>query len=254
LFFNNLLRRPGGGGMSCGPGHGGDAADLYLPLARREGEAAAAFLQDRPGPADLAGFMARLLERADAFMHGAVRDFPPPRPLACSLGCHFCCHGKTEATELEILHLALALHDPEGADPFADTRKRVSRLAPLAGDIDPGAWMRRRLDCPLLADGACLAYAARPLSCRGWNSLDQATCRLGYVEKADLAVDYHAPRMHVAKAMQTALLLGPAMLGRTPKIMDLAPGLERVMDRPHAGIQEWVGGTDVFAGLGRKAL
>jgi Fe-S-cluster containining protein len=71
--------------------------------------------------------------------------------LACRRGCDACCtHIGVFAVEALVLALALSALPPEEA---AGLRKRAER-------------MREGADCPLLAEGVCLLYAARPIICR----------------------------------------------------------------------------------------
>ncbi len=90
-----------------------------------------------------------LLEKVDALCGHILETFPDQ--VACRPGCHDCCRHLS-LFPVEAVALAAALQ--ELPPPEAD---RIRRRAAVSGDDDP---------CPLLADGHCLLYAARPLICR----------------------------------------------------------------------------------------
>src|SRR4051812_6944361 len=81
---------------------------------------------------------------------------------ACQKGCSFCCHVLVEATVPEILTLAEAIR----AIFTDEERDRLVRA--IEAHIEATAMMTKkdrlasRLPCPLLRDGACSAYGARP--------------------------------------------------------------------------------------------
>lgn len=75
----------------------------------------------------------------------------------CRAGCDACCRSLGRAhrlTEPEWTRLLDAI----GAFSPADRRRALARLAAMTDE--------RPIVCPLLADGMCTVYAARPLGCR----------------------------------------------------------------------------------------
>jgi len=91
----------------------------------------------------------QLVERVDRFAAGVAQLYPDA--LACRRGCDGCCtHIGISAVEAAALALAVAQLPPTEA---AALRQRAERMEEGEG-------------CPLLADGICLLYAARPIICR----------------------------------------------------------------------------------------
>ncbi|MEZ4599535.1 MAG: YkgJ family cysteine cluster protein [Syntrophotaleaceae bacterium] len=91
----------------------------------------------------------QLVARVDRFAHEVSERYPSQ--LACRRGCDACCtHIGVSAVEALALSLAVSSLP---ADEAAALRERAARME--AGDA-----------CPLLAEGICLLYQARPIICR----------------------------------------------------------------------------------------
>lgn len=90
-----------------------------------------------------------LLERVDALCAGTAAKFPSE--ISCHAGCDACCrHLSVFAVEAAALREALGRLSGEDA---ARVREGAANTAPE----DP---------CPLLQDGLCRLYEARPIICR----------------------------------------------------------------------------------------
>ena len=102
-------------------------------------------------------------------------------PVSCAFACTACCHDNPHGVAgVEILRLSRHLAQTglaerilpaaaEAAQDFAATRASAG-----AGDLMRAQRARRR-SCPLLsAEGACQAYAARPIACRMFHALTPA--------------------------------------------------------------------------------
>jgi Fe-S-cluster containining protein len=90
-----------------------------------------------------------LRERVDTLCRHIEETFSGH--LACKAGCHDCCRHLS-LFPVEALALAVALHQLPPAEA-----EGIRQRAAATGAADP---------CPLLAEGLCLLYAARPLICR----------------------------------------------------------------------------------------
>jgi hypothetical protein len=123
--------------------------------------AAALALAPQQGPA----------ERAAA-VHAALAPLFDDTALAptraCRRGCDHCCHLPVGVTFGEALRLAAAIErlPPVQAKVVTDARQTAATdWAALVGQ-----------PCPLLAHGACVVHADRPLACRALASSDAEAC------------------------------------------------------------------------------
>ena len=103
--------------------------------------------------------------------HAAVAALPTAQPatvVACAVGCAHCCHFPVGITWPEGRALAEALqHDA--------ARQRA--LLAAADATATATWQQLvGMPCPLLVDGRCAVYAARPLPCRSLSSADALAC------------------------------------------------------------------------------
>jgi Fe-S-cluster containining protein len=73
----------------------------------------------------------------------------------------------------------------EKARVYAEVRVNSAALRNLGEDER----VTRNVKCPLLNEGRCTAYAARPQSCRNYHATNVAGCRQSYEEPENLDID-----------------------------------------------------------------
>jgi Fe-S-cluster containining protein len=104
---------------------------------------------------------------------------------ACKKGCAHCCHIPVLLSRTEAAHLAAASGKKMVATP-EHVVQMAQELDRTAGKSDADSAVLDRWGhhigraCPFLREGACSVWAARPLACRYYYSLDSDNllCRL----------------------------------------------------------------------------
>lgn len=121
--------------------------------------------------------------------------------IDCKIGCEWCCHQPVFALDYELGYLQNYIDkyfdDKTKAAIKAKARHKQTKLSVLNND----ELLNAKSPCPLLNDGACIAYEARPMACRIYLSSSVKTC-IKFFNKPD------------DKSSFPALLDMPMRLGR----------------------------------------
>ncbi len=125
----------------------------------------------------------------------------------------------------------------------------TARAAALSQDpriFSADAKVEARIPCAMLSEhGACLVYAARPLACRGYNSLDAESCRRSLDDDLEI-VECNEPLVRDSAAVALGLLAGIEGAGLPAELFELTAGLHIALSEPNA-LQRWLAGEAVFA-------
>ena len=178
---------------------------------------------------------------------------PESRPaLACRAGCAHCCHSMVSVLPQEAF--ALAAHvETATPEPERDALKaRVIAHAERTARMGGAARMRGRIACPFL-DGTtalCRIHAARPLTCRGMNSVDEAACRAALDDpSADIAVPTVLAHHRAVQNLYDQIGARLAGAGLSSASLELTGALAIIWLEPDA-LSRWRDGEDIFAVAG----
>jgi Fe-S-cluster containining protein len=126
-----------------------------------------------------------------------------------------------------------------------------ARAQPLIG-VSPADRIGTKLPCPLLVEGGCSVYRARPLVCRQATSTNLAAC-IDEFEGRDLHSRIPISGVHLQHASNAHITLLGAMraAGFATDAMELAAALHVVLAEPDAEAR-WLRGEDVFKAVPRQ--
>lgn len=192
-----------------------EAASESANLARRAGPERARRASLRRLDAELA--------RVPATDRGAV---------ACAAGCDLCCHLRVVATPVEVFGLLDYLRSAFDADGFAAFRARVAAAAKRLTGLSRDAVLATNLPCPVLVDGRCSAYAARPLNCRAYHSLDRTACERSFAAPTDASLGHpqYAAVARVHEGVQAGFARGLSDAGYDASEVELVTALAEALD------------------------
>jgi Putative zinc- or iron-chelating domain len=203
----------------------------------------AATFADRADPRRASAAAALAHDLCDA----SLRTRPSNAAIACRAGCSYCCHQFVGAVAPEVFLVADAIR--ASRDPSLASAAVIARCAPLIG-LSPQDRVGRKLPCPVLVEGRCGAYTARPLVCRQTTSLDLQGC-LEEFEGHNMNEQIEVSSAHLAHAGTAHVVLLGAI--RAAKLADAAYELSAALDialRDPGSQRGWLAGEPVFASLG----
>ncbi len=174
------------------------------------------------------------------------RETPLGEPLACRAGCTYCCHLKVTLTPLEVLRLAGELRASLDAPALAALRASIEQAFAIVDGLSSEERARLARPCVLLdGDGRCVAYAARPLSCRGANSFDAAGCKASLGAGPPAPVRHDGPQLGLASSISEGVTYATMEAHRDPRIVELVSALRIALSTPDAA-SRWARGEPVF--------
>ena len=155
---------------------------------------------------------------------------------ACARGCAMCCHLRVMATPAEVFGLARYIRRQLAAEALAELTRQIADTATRLHAIPRERLLATNVPCPLLVDGACGMYAARPFNCRAYHSLDVDACTASFNNPGDASLTHPQSAMvaRVNEGVQQGLadVLGQAGLDRSQ--YELVTALDEALSDPAA--------------------
>jgi Fe-S-cluster containining protein len=138
-------------------------------------------LEQEINPENLKRAIAKLYrsvsELLDSFLERSASEGVPAE---CQNGCSWCCHQEMFAVTHELLFLYgyalkhLSEKQREGVLDRSREKVKLTLNKPIEEQL------KVRSACPLLFEGSCLAYEARPMACRIYLSSSSRSCKMAY--------------------------------------------------------------------------
>ncbi|MFV0378972.1 MAG: YkgJ family cysteine cluster protein [Mangrovibacterium sp.] len=98
----------------------------------------------------------------------------------CKKGCAFCCYQAVFANSYEMHFLSNYLKREFQPGQLKDVYEKAVVKNDLVSAMGEQTQLNYKSACPLLLDGACSAYEARPMACRIYLSMNVESCREFY--------------------------------------------------------------------------
>lgn len=203
-------------------------------------------LKKPPTATEVAESVARANQLFDETLDS--QSFSPP--LACREGCMHCCSNPIQLSQPEAVLLGLYLLNHYTSEALAEVARKAtavsSRIYGLS--VEELGRIRHELLCPLLMNGTCGPHPARPLVCRGWNSVDAAQCAASNKQGPMTMIEsYEWPRT-LADAIQHGLLRAAKEQGRETGFLRLPNALTLMFAHGiEQCVQDWVDGKPFFS-------
>lgn len=193
-----------------------------------------------------AGTIAPMMQFLHANMRAAERA-APGHLLACRRGCAHCCHTFVSARAPELLFVRATIPGREREAVRAD----VDAAYAVTGMLSPGERGGMAPPCPMLRDGACRIYAARPMTCRMAVSESAEACARAFApgagpEPIPIPEAYPTLRRGYSLALAGAL----RRAGFPAWSYEFNAGMQTALARPDAEAA-WLAGEDIFADVPR---
>ncbi|MGE0681583.1 MAG: YkgJ family cysteine cluster protein [Candidatus Binatia bacterium] len=186
-----------------------------------------------------------MVANAHTWADSLINRSPELDRRACRAGCAFCCYLPTVlVTAAEAVHLAAWLRTHCTAEELTTIRQRLTERLNFQNSSPTQG--QQPLPCALLHGDRCMAYAARPLKCRGWTSLRREACERAYGHgSAASQVPADAYAFIMGNAVLNGLSDSVSHSGLDGGSYDLTHALWCVLDIPDA-VERWRNGERLF--------
>ncbi len=111
--------------------------------------------------------------------------------IECKVGCEWCCHQPVFALDYELGYLQNYIDEYFDDETKATIKTKAQRKQAKLSALNDDELLNAKSPCPLLNEGACIAYEARPMACRIYLSSSVKTC-LKFFNKPDDKTSYPA--------------------------------------------------------------
>jgi Fe-S-cluster containining protein len=98
------------------------------------------------------------------------------RSVACFNGCHWCCHQAVFANSYELHYLSEKINSKFSEKELGELAERTKAKSAKTSVLTEEEVLKFKSPCPLLINGSCSAYEARPMACRIYLSTQLESC------------------------------------------------------------------------------
>lgn len=96
--------------------------------------------------------------------------------VACHKGCQWCCHQAVYANSYELHFLSEKIKTRYSSEKISIWLEAAEAKFARTSKMNEEEISKYKLPCPLLEEGACSVYEARPMACRIYLSTKLETC------------------------------------------------------------------------------
>jgi Fe-S-cluster containining protein len=106
-------------------------------------------------------------------------------PVACHMGCQWCCHQAVFASTHEMVVLMDYLEKRFSPEVVEDIKQKAQAKEEKLSGLSPQEALNTSHPCPFLRKGSCMVYPVRPLGCRIYLSSNEESCKAKYEHPED---------------------------------------------------------------------
>lgn len=168
-------------------------------------------------------------------------------PLACNVGCHFCCYLMATVSAPEALAIAYRLKETFSQEQLRDIKQKIEQAYQKTREMNNLDRIKARLPCPFLAaEGTCNIYAYRPLDCMTYHSLSRQSCE-DILERPEQGHPINAGLQAIGIGVKTGLGQGiaTANLEHPALRYELIEAMYICLNEEHA-MEKYLGGNNIF--------
>lgn len=188
--------------------------------------------------------LTHLVRNAYNYADGLVADLGTSE-LACRKGCFWCCSEKVALSIPEVFYIANYLDDSLPPAELTRMKEKIRRAARQVAGMSETKRRKAQIFCPLLVDGKCSVYVVRPLTCRGYNSLDESVCEKLYLNQQIATFPYSFTMKEFVYTVFYGISEGANQADLQPNAVELITALDFVFNNPDAE-SRWLRGETVF--------
>jgi len=193
-----------------------------------------------------------LVSQAFRFADQIIEDYeteePLTEPVACKVGCYYCCCYEVVLTPAEALLLGNHVKQTCSEGALAELMKKIDRTLHLRDGrgVEERAKVLHDTPCIFLASGKCSVYDVRPFACRALHSLDGRKCKEAVMARRRI-VEFtgYTHRHYVFQTAKAALRQFCEEMGCQTTELTIAKAMKQYFERPGRTIA-WIRGGKVF--------
>ena len=163
----------------------------------------------------------------------------------CKINCTYCCHNQVSTTPIEIILLADYIKENFSVGEITSLKLRIDDLEKSTGNMNAFQRKKAQKPCALLVDNKCSVYSVRPLSCKGWNSMDVKDCESGFYSKDEVNIRTLSAPMIITNSVSIGISNTLKNTGLNPDTLELNSALKIALAKYNAG-EKYLDGKNIF--------